>query len=152
MRQGPQLVNARSLTGGNSFELWGRDTGIWGFWFFCSSSWDAGRAKQLNGIRGSLWPKHGAALTSPHADGEQVHVGVILTFCSCWSHALSICAITGKKLLKSCCSLAAKRGNLMNTGFLFSGTLWSAQNFLGDVWNIENLTEAFPRAFVVCEL
>lgn len=38
----------------------------------------------------------------------------------------------------------------MNTGFLFSETLSSAQNLLGAVWNRgENLTEAFLRSFVV---
>lgn len=39
--------------------------------------------KQLKGVRGSLWPRHGALLIGPHAVAEQVHVGVVLTFFWC---------------------------------------------------------------------
>lgn len=86
--------------------------------------------KQLNGVRGSLWPKHGALLSSPHADVEQGQAGVIFDILLMLKSCPIYFCYNRRKLLKPHCSLAAKRGNLVNTGFLFSGTLSSAQNFL----------------------
>lgn len=86
--------------------------------------------KQLSGIRGSLWPHHGAMLTSPHADVEKVHVGVIFDILLMLKSCPIYFCYNRRKLLKPHCSLAAKRGNLVNTGLLFPRTLSSAQSFL----------------------
>lgn len=58
------------------------DTGIWGFVFFPKLKGTSVPFifEQLNGVRGSLWPKHGVMLPSPHADVEQVHVECNLAF------------------------------------------------------------------------
>lgn len=77
--------------------------------------------------------RHGAWLSSPHADGEQGLGRVVLTFS--WCKVLpSPLRRQKEKIAEAPLFFGSNRGNLVNIDFLFSETASSAQNFLPPEW------------------